>query len=134
VTPFLELELDGRGPERLVDSRQLFGGLPTTALAYALPSLKDRAAPLIAAFTSALTDGARAALADPSGTARLLSELEDLRMTPERLGGLLERSGWQLGVRPLGVTRIAELWQQTGRLRQTSIAWSALAFDGVAGS
>ena len=86
VTPFLELELEGSGPERLIDSRELFGGLPTTALAYALPSLKDRAAPLIEAFTDALTEGARLAMADPVGTARMLSETEDLRIAPDRLG------------------------------------------------
>lgn len=134
MTPFLELELEGNGPERLVDSRQLFGGLGTTALAYALPSLKERAAPLIDVFAAALMDGARLAVSDASGTARLLSETEDIRMAPERLGGLLERSGWQLGAPPLGVTRIAELWQRTGRLRQTPVSWTELAFDGVSGS
>ena len=133
VTPYLELELDGAGPERLVDSRELFGGLPTTALAYALPTLRDRAAPLIEAFTEALAEGARLAADDPVGTARLLSETEELRIAPERLGALLERSGWQLGARSLGVTRLAELWQRTGRLRQSPTTWPELAFDGVAG-
>jgi NitT/TauT family transport system substrate-binding protein len=133
MTPFLELELEGAGPERLIDSRELFGGTPTSALAYALPSLRERAAPLIEAFTEMLAEGARLAAADPVGTARLLSETEDLRIAPERLGALLERSGWQLGAPPLGVTRLAELWQRTDRLRQSPTAWSALAFDGVAG-
>lgn len=133
VTPFLELELEGAGPERLVDSRDLFGGLPTTVIAYALPSLRQRAAPLLEAFTEALAEGSRLAVADPVGTARALSETEDLRIAPDRFGALLERSGWQLGARPLGVTRIAELWQRTDRLRQTPTVWSELAFDGVSG-
>ena len=133
MTPFLELELDGAGPERLVDSRDLFSGLPTSALAYALPSLRDRAAPLVDAFTEALTESVRLVTADPVGTARLLSETEDLRISPERLGSLLDGSGWQLGARPLGVTRLAELWQRTGRLAQSPTSWSELAFDGVAG-
>jgi NitT/TauT family transport system substrate-binding protein len=45
VTPFLELDLDGGGTERLVDSRDLFGSLPTAALVYGLTSLRERAAP-----------------------------------------------------------------------------------------
>lgn len=116
-----------------MDSRELFGGLPTTALAYALPTLRDRAAPLIEAFTQALAEGARLAADDPVGTARLLSETEELRIAPERLGSLLEHSGWQLGARPLGVTRLAELWQRTGRLHQSPTSWPELAFDGVSG-
>ncbi|MCC7371364.1 MAG: ABC transporter substrate-binding protein [Chloroflexi bacterium] len=134
VTPFLELELEGTGPERLVDGRDLFGGLPSTAIVYALPALRERAGPLVDAFTEMLTEGARLAAADPVGAARLLSETEDLRIAPERLGALLERSGWQPGARPRGITRIAELWQLTGRLRQTPTSWSELAFDGVVGS
>ena len=133
MTPVLELELEGDGPMKLVDSRELFGRLPTAALAYALPSLQERAAPVVEAFTEVLAEAGRLAMADPVGTARLLSETEELRSSPERLGGILERSGWQLAGRPAGVTRIAELWQLTGRLRQTPTAWSDLAFDGVAG-
>lgn len=133
VTPFLELELEGDGPERLVDSRDLFGGLPTTALVYGLPSLRQRAAPLLEAFTGALAEAARLVLADPVGTARLLSESEELRAPPERIGGILARSGWQPGPRLTGVVRIAELWQRTDRLRRTPTTWTQLAFEGVQG-
>jgi NitT/TauT family transport system substrate-binding protein len=133
VTPFLELELEGTGPERLVDSRDLFGALPTTALVYGLPSLRDRAGPLLAAFTGALTDAGRLALADSVGTARLLAEGDDLRAPPERIGGILARSGWQPGPRLSGVVRIAELWQRTDRLRYTPADWAELAFPGVQG-
>jgi ABC-type nitrate/sulfonate/bicarbonate transport system substrate-binding protein len=133
ITPFLELELEGTGPERLVDSRDLFGGLPTSALVYALPSLRERAGPALAAFTDALADAARLAAADPIGTARLLSEADELRAPPERIGEILARSGWQPGPRLAGVVRIAELWRQTDRLRRTPTSWAELAFDGVPG-
>lgn len=133
VTPFLELELEGTGPERLVDSRDLFGGLPTAALVYGLPSLRDRAAPILAAFTTALAEAARLAAADPIGAARLLSEVDDLRASPERLGAILGRSGWQPGLRLTGIVKIAELWRRTDRLRQAPTTWPELAFDGVRG-
>ena len=133
VTPFLELELEGAGPERLVDSRDLFGGLPTTALVYGLPSLRERAPTVLAAFTGALAEAARLATADPVGTARLLSEADDLRAAPERIGEILARSGWQPGPRLSGVVRIAELWRRTDRLRQTPATWAELAFEGVQG-
>jgi NitT/TauT family transport system substrate-binding protein len=133
VTPFLELELEGTGPERLVDSRELFGGLPTTSLAYALPSFRERSAPILDAFNATLAEGARLAMADPVGTARLLTETDDLRASPDRIGEILSRSGWQPGAHLTGVTRIAELWRRTDRLRRTPGAWSELAFDGVQG-
>jgi NitT/TauT family transport system substrate-binding protein len=133
VTPFLELELEGAGPERLVDSRDLFGGLPTTALVYGLPSLRERAAPILAAFTTALTEAGRLAAADPVAAARLLSEVDDLRSAPERIGEILARSGWQPGPRLTGVVKIAELWRRTDRLRRAPTSWADLAFDGVQG-
>lgn len=133
VTPFLELELEGTGPERLVDSRDLFGGLPTAALVYGLPSLRERAAPIVSAFTTSLAESSRLAAADPVGAARLLSEVDDLRAAPERIGEILARSGWQPGLRVTGVVKIAELWRRTDRLRQTPATWAELAFDGVQG-
>ena len=133
VTPFLELELEGSGPQRLVDSRDLFGGLPTTALVYGLPSLRERAGPILAAFTTTLAEAAQLAAADPVGVARLLSEVDELRAAPERIGEILARSGWQPGLRLTGVVRIAELWRRTDRLRQTPTTWAELAFDGVRG-
>lgn len=133
MTPVLELELDGSGPEKLTDSRELFGGLPTTALAYALPNLHDRSGALIKAFADALAEGARRAQREPVGTARLISETVELKSSPERLGGILDRSGWQLAGLPFGVTRLAELWHLTGRLRQSPASWIDLAFDGVDG-
>jgi NitT/TauT family transport system substrate-binding protein len=133
ITPFLELELEGSGPERLVDSRDLFGGLPTTALVYGLPSLRERAAPILAAFTRALEEAARLVTVDPVGTARLLSESDELRAPPERIGEILARSGWQPGPRLRGVVKIAELWHRTDRLRRTPVAWTELAFAGVQG-
>jgi NitT/TauT family transport system substrate-binding protein len=133
VSPFLELELEGAGPERLVDGRVLFGELPTAALVYALPVLRERSGPLLATFGAALAEGARAATLDPVGTARLLAEADDLRIAPDRLGQILARSGWQLGARPAGVTRIAELWRGMDRLRLTPTSWSELAFEGVEG-
>jgi len=133
VTPFLELELEGTGPERLVDSRDLFGGLPTAALVFGLPSLRERAAPLLAAFTETLAEAARRTTADPLATARLLSEADDLRAPPERIGEILARSGWQPGPKLTGVVRIAELWWRTDRLRQPPATWAELAFDGVPG-
>ncbi len=131
VTPFLELELEGNGPERLVDSRDLFGGLPTTALAYALPTLQERSGPLLAAFHETLADAARLAAVDPVASAHLLSESEELRIVPERLGSLLAGSGWQPGPRLVGISTVAELWRRTGRLKQPLSPWSELAFDGV---
>jgi NitT/TauT family transport system substrate-binding protein len=133
VTPFLELELEGAGPDRLVDSRELFGGLPTAAVAYALPLLREQSAPILEAFTLTLAEAVRIAQADPIGTARLLSEPEELRAPPERIGEVLARSGWQPGPRLTGVTRIAELWRVTDRLRRGSLAWPDLAFEGVPG-
>ena len=133
ITPFLELELEGVGPERLVDSRDLFGELPTTALVYGLPSLRERSAPLLDAFTGTLTEAARLVAADPAGTARQLAEVDDLRAAPERIGEVLARSGWQPGPRLAGVARIAELWKSTDRLRETPTAWSELAFAGIQG-
>jgi len=133
TTPYLELELEGTGPERLVDSRELFGGLPTTALVYAQPTIREQSMPLLETFTQALADAARLAAGDPFGSARLLTDLEELRLPPERLGDILARSGWQPGVRVAGVTRIAELWRSTDRLKRTSAAWSELAFAGVQG-
>jgi NitT/TauT family transport system substrate-binding protein len=133
VTPFLELELEGTGPERLVDAKELFGSLPTAAVAYALPSLRERAAPIMTAFTEALADAAREVTADPASTTRLLTEPDDLRAAPERIGEILARSGWQPGLRLSGVVRIAELWKRTDRLRTTPANWTALAFDGVQG-
>lgn len=134
VTPFLELELEGSGPERLVDSRELFGGLPTTALVYALPSARERSGPALDAFTEALAESARLTAADPVGTAKLLSDTDELRAPPERIGEILRRSGWELGPRLAGVVRIAELWRGTGRLRHTPTTWAELAFEGVPGS
>ena len=133
VSPFLELALEGTGPERLVDARDLFGGMPTAALAYALPSLRERGAPLLAAFTEALAEGSRLATDDSISTARLISEPDELRVSPEATGDVLARSGWQCGPRLTGVTKVAELWRSTGRLRSTPMDWSALAFDGVPG-
>jgi NitT/TauT family transport system substrate-binding protein len=144
VTPFLEIELEGMsaqpifaprsgGPERLIDSRDLFGGLPSTAVAYALPSLRERSGPILDAFTSALAEGTRFAISDPVGTARLLTESEELHAPPERIGEILARSGWQLGPRLLGITRIAELWRRTDRLHRTPERFADLAFEGVQG-
>lgn len=133
ISPFLELELEAAGPERLVDSRDLFGALPTTSLVYGLPSLRERAAPLLAAFTDTLADASRLVFADPVGAARLLTEGDELRATPERIGEILARSGWQPGPRLSGVVRIAELWRGTDRLREPPTNWRELAFDGVQG-
>jgi NitT/TauT family transport system substrate-binding protein len=134
VTPYLELELEGTGPGRLIDSRDLFGGLATTAVAYALPSLRERSGPILDAFTSALAEAVRITASDPVGTARLLTEGEDLHAAPERIGEILARSGWQPGARLAGVTRIAELWRRTDRLHNPSETWTELAFDGVQGN
>jgi NitT/TauT family transport system substrate-binding protein len=134
VTPFLELELEGTGPDRLIDSRDLFGGLPTSAVAYALPALRERSGPILDAFTSALAEGVRLASSDPIGTARLLTESDDLRAPPERIGAILARSGWQPGPGLTGVTRIAELWRRTDRLHRTPERWADLAFEGVQGN
>ena len=71
--------------------------------------------------------------ADPVGTARLLTEAEELRAPPERIGEILARSGWQLGPRLAAWSRIAELWRRTDRLRQAPASWAELAFDGVQG-
>jgi NitT/TauT family transport system substrate-binding protein len=133
VTPFLELDLDGGGTERLVDSRDLFGSLPTAALVYGLASLRERAGPILEAFTSTLAEAARIVRADPAGAARLLSETDDLRATPERIGDVLARSGWQPGPTLSGVLRIGELLWRTDRLRQPPSPWRELAFDGVQG-
>jgi NitT/TauT family transport system substrate-binding protein len=133
VTPFLELELEGTGPDRLIDSRDLFGGLPTAALAYALPALREQSGPILDAFTSTLAEAVRISLTDPIGTARLLDEPEELRAAPDRIGEVLARSGWQPGPRLTGVSRIAELWRRTDRLSRGSLAWPDLAFDGVSG-
>ena len=65
--------------------------------------------------------------ADPAGAARLLSETDDLRAPPERIGDVLARSGWQPGLKLSGVLRIDD------RLRQPPPSWSDLAFDGVQG-
>ena len=121
------------GPERLIDSRDLFGGLPTSAVAFALPSLRERSGPILDAFSSALAEGTRIALADPVGTARLLTESEELHAPPERIGEILARSGWQPGPRLLGITRLAELWRRTDRLHRTSERFGDLAFEGVQG-
>jgi NitT/TauT family transport system substrate-binding protein len=133
ITPFLELDLDGDRTERLVDSRDLFGRLPTNALVYGLTSLRERAAPILEAFTMTLSDAARIVSADPTGSARLLSETDDLRAAPERIGDVLARSGWQPGPRISGVLRIAELLHRTGRLREPPPSWSELVFEGVQG-
>jgi len=133
MSPILDLELDEEGPQRLVDARDLFGGLPTAAVVYGLPSLRDRSGPVVEAFNAALQKAARLAASDPPGTARLLSETDDLRATPERIGELLGRSGWQPGPRLAGVTRIAEIWRRTDRLRLPAVPWSQLTFPGVAG-
>jgi NitT/TauT family transport system substrate-binding protein len=134
VSPFLEVALEGTSSERLVDSRELFGGLPTAALVYALPALREQALPLLETFTQVLAEASLLAAADPPGTARLLSEPEELRISPERLGDILAQSGWQLGGAVVGVTRITDLWRHTGRLKRTPAAWSELAFAGVQGN
>ncbi|MFN8632244.1 MAG: hypothetical protein U0893_00210 [Chloroflexota bacterium] len=133
LTPILDLELDDPGPERLVDGRDLFGSPPSTAVVYGLPSLRERAGPILDAFTASLDKAARLAVADPVATARLLTETDDLRALPERIGAILGRSGWQLGPRLSGITRIAEIWRRTDRLKQPPAAWSELAFPGVLG-
>jgi ABC-type nitrate/sulfonate/bicarbonate transport system substrate-binding protein len=133
ATPLLDLELEGTGPERLVDGRALFGALPTAALVYALPSLREQTLPLLETFTQVLTDAAQLTANDPLGSARLLSEQEELRIASERLGDILARSGWQPGLHVAGVTRIAELWRRSDRLQRTPAAWSELAFAGVQG-
>jgi NitT/TauT family transport system substrate-binding protein len=134
VTPFLEIELEGPGPDRLIDSRDLFGGLPTSAVAYALPSFRERSGPILDAFASALAEGTRLASADPIGTAHLLTEPDELRAPPDRIGEILAHSGWQPGPGLLGVTRIAELWRRTDRLHRASERWADLAFEGVQGN
>lgn len=133
VTPILDLELDDPGPQRLIDSRDLFGGLASTAVVYGLPSLRDRAGPVVEAFSASLEKAARLTAADPLSAARLLSETDDLRALPERIGEILKQSGWQPGLRLSGVTRIAEIWRRTDRLKQPPVAWSELAFPGVPG-
>jgi NitT/TauT family transport system substrate-binding protein len=133
ITPYLELDLDGGGTERLVDGRDLFGSLPTAALVYGLTSIRERAAPILEAFTTTLAEAARIVTADPAGAARLLSEADDLRAPPERIGDVLARSGWQPGLKLSGVLRVAELLRRTDRLRQPPPSWGDLAFDGVQG-
>lgn len=133
VTPYLEVALEGTGPERLIDSRELFGGLPTTALIYTLPALREHPMPLYETFVHGLEEATRQAAGDPLASARLLTDTEELRVSPERLGDILARSGWQPGTRVAGVTRIAELWRRIDRLKRTPAAWSELAFAGVPG-
>jgi NitT/TauT family transport system substrate-binding protein len=133
VTPYLELELEGTGPTRLIDSRDLFGGLPTTAVAYALPSLREQSGPILDAFNAATAEAVRLTLADPVRTARLLTETDELHVTPESLAQILGRSGWQPGGPLTGVTRLAELWRRTGRLKTAEPEWSDLTFEGVPG-
>ena len=87
----------------------------------------------VQSFTEALAESARLTAADPIGTARLLSDTEELRALPERIGEILRRSGWQPGPRLAGVVRIAELWRRIGRLRRTPTIWAELAFEGVPG-
>jgi NitT/TauT family transport system substrate-binding protein len=134
VTPYLDVELDGAGPTRLVDSRDLFGGLPTAAVAYALPSLREHSGPILDAFSAALGEAVRLAASDLVGTARLLAETEELHATPDAMAEILARSGWQLAPPLTGVTRLADLWRRTGRLRTAEESWTDLAFDGVRGN
>lgn len=133
VTPYLDIELERAGPTVLVDGRDLFDGPASTALVYALPSLRERHGAVLDAFASVLADAARLAASDPIGTARLLVEAEELQVAPERLAQVLARSAWQPGPRLAGVTRIAELWRRTDRLRRVSPRWEELAFEGVEG-
>jgi NitT/TauT family transport system substrate-binding protein len=133
ATPYREVELDGSELVRIADDRDLFPEPATAALVYALPSLRERNAALLSTFIDVLAQAAQQAAADPAEAARLTGEPDELKLSRERVGAILAASGWRPGIRLSGVTRIAELWRQTGRLKQTPTAWPALAFDGVDG-
>lgn len=133
VSPFVELELQGPGPVKLLDARELFSKPPTTSLVYAMTALRERAGPLLAAFTETLAQASKQTRSDPLGTARLLSEVDELHASPQQIGEILARSGWELGAQISGVSRIAELWRRTDRLHEPALAWSDLAFPGVQG-
>jgi hypothetical protein len=118
---------------RIVDDRDLFEAPATAALVYALPALRQRNAALFSTFIDVLSEAASQVAADPAEAARLMSEPDELKLSRERVGAILAASGWRPGTRLSGVTRIAELWRQTNRLKQTPISWRELAFDGVDG-
>jgi len=134
TTPYREVELQDSELVRLVDDRELFDEPATGSLVYALTALRERNRPLLGIFVEVLTQAATEVAADPTDTARLIGETEELKLSRDRVGSILAASGWQPQTRPSGVTRIAELWRQTDRLRQTPTSWSELAFPGVEGN
>ena len=134
TTPYREVELQNPELVRLVDDRDLFDEPATGSLVYALTALRERNRPLLEVFVEVLTRAAKESAADPADTARLIGETEELKLSRDRVGSILAASGWLPQTRPAGVTRIAELWRQTDRLRQTPTAWSELAFPGVEGN
>ena len=134
ATPYREVELEGSELVRMVDDRDLFDEPATAALVYALPALRQRNAALFSTFIDVLGQAAGQVAADPTEAAKLLGETDDLKLSPERVGAILAASGWRPGTRLAGVTRIAELWMQTDRLKKTPTTWRDLAFDGIDGN
>jgi hypothetical protein len=99
-----------------------------------LPSLREHSGPILDAFNAALGEAARLTASDLVGTARLLTETDELHAAPEAMAEILGRSGWHLAPPLTGVTRLAGLWRRTGRLRTVEESWTDLAFDGVRGN
>jgi NitT/TauT family transport system substrate-binding protein len=133
ATPYRDVELAAGGLERLVDDRDLFEAPPTASLVYALPSLRERNPTLLTTFVEVLAQAAEQVAADPQEAARLLGEPEELTLSRQKVGEILSQAGWRPGTRLSGVTRIAELWRQTDRLKRTPTSWRELAFAGVEG-
>jgi len=132
-TPYREVELENPELSRLADDRDLFDTSATAALVYALPSLRERNGPLLSTFVDVLGQATEQVVADPVEAVRPIGEPDELKLSRERVAAILTAAGWRPTTRMSGVTRIAELWRQTGRLRQTPVSWRELAFDGVDG-
>lgn len=132
-SPYREVELEDSELTRVVDDTALFVAPATAALVYALPTVLERNGLLLETFVDVLGQATQQVVADPVESARLIGEPDDLKLPREQVAAILTAAGWRPSTRLSGVTRIAELWRQTGRLLKTPVNWRELAFDGVDG-
>ena len=131
MTPYLDLAQDTTGLRRLDDPTAL--PPTTTLLAYTLQDLRERRRPIFDAFVDALTEAAALVADAPEGLAKLLSERDELDLSPPTLLAYLRRPGVAYGTRPRGLTGLAELLSLTGQLPGRPPPWSELTFEPMPG-
>ncbi len=132
TTPYLDVAQDTTGLRRL-DDRATQPAL-TTLLAYTLPYHRERRRPLFDAFVDALTEAAALVTKAPEQLTKLLSETEELDLSPPALAAYLRRPGVIFGTRFRGLVDLAAFLSLTGQGQVLSLTWGELTFEPAMGT